>query len=369
MKDKKILFLTSNILGNKTMTVHILDALKAVEGFTIDTVIIEGCDYRNTPSLVRKSNLAECIWVADRKIQQVDVDQYDIIVLGCFEHVLAMRKYLSKKPTILFHDTTPVAARRMLAGAHSSLLPTLKSKALIHLYRFIFRRLFKKVAYFVPRTPWCGKSLVEDFGVDPGVIKPSFAVIDFDRWKKKVAYSPDDAPLRYLFVGNDFYRKGGKDLLAAWESECATSCELTIVSNDASLNEADLPSGVKLLRDVPHDDMPEVYQSADVFVFPTQRDQLGLVSAEAMACGLPVLARAVGGLPDIVKNGWNGRLLDYDSTAEDWARALMELSRSRKDVERMGLNARAFAEEHFCKSNFNRLIRNTIERVRPDQVN
>jgi len=64
------------------------------------------------------------------------------------------------------------------------------------------------------------------------------------------------------------------------------------------------------------------YRAADVLAVPSYSESFGLVALEAQACGTPVLAADVGGLPDAV--GAAGRLVSGHD-AEDWARALGDL--------------------------------------------
>lgn len=61
---------------------------------------------------------------------------------------------------------------------------------------------------------------------------------------------------------------------------------------------------------IPHDNLKEIYNEADVFVFPSRFDTFGLVILEAMACGLPVAAYNVPSPSDIVQNGITGVLGD-----------------------------------------------------------
>jgi len=53
------------------------------------------------------------------------------------------------------------------------------------------------------------------------------------------------------------------------------------------------------------------YKSADIFVLPSLYEIFGIVNLEAMACGLPIIATKVGGIPDIVEDGSNGLLVPY----------------------------------------------------------
>ena len=61
---------------------------------------------------------------------------------------------------------------------------------------------------------------------------------------------------------------------------------------------------------LPHHDLPAVYQAADVLLFPSRSETFGLVAAEAQACGIPVVASSAGGLAYAVEDGESGYLID-----------------------------------------------------------
>ncbi len=81
----------------------------------------------------------------------------------------------------------------------------------------------------------------------------------------------------------------------------------------------------------------KMYQSADIFVMPSYREGLPLTLFEAMACGLPIVASAVNGIPYEIKDGENGYLIDYGDN-ERYAEKIIELLDNKKLIYRISKN-------------------------------
>src|SRR5262249_29173015 len=111
---------------------------------------------------------------------------------------------------------------------------------------------------------------------------------------------PEARPPEVLYAGRLSPEKGILDLLAA-----ANGMKLTI-AGDGPLREK-VPGALGF---IPHDELGGFYERAAVVAVPSHREGFGVVCAEAMAHGRPVVASAVGGLVDLVVDDETGLLVE-----------------------------------------------------------
>ena len=95
-----------------------------------------------------------------------------------------------------------------------------------------------------------------------------------------------------------------------------------------------------------HNAVEELLACADLFLLPSQSESFGLAALEAMACGTPVVASRVGGLPEVVDHGESGYLFPVGDV-ESMVEAAVELLRSPDRWAAMSRAARAVSEERF----------------------
>ena len=95
---------------------------------------------------------------------------------------------------------------------------------------------------------------------------------------------------------------------------------------------------VLFLPPVPHHRLVDYYRAADVVVVPSRSESFGLVALEAAACGTPVVASAVGGLPAIVEDGVTGFLVEGRDPL-DWGTPVSLLLDDPELAQAMGARA------------------------------
>lgn len=113
----------------------------------------------------------------------------------------------------------------------------------------------------------------------------------------------------------------------------------------ATLQEEGVTARVDLPGWIPHDDLPGYLNQLRLLVLPSYTEGLPNIMLEAMACGTPVLATPVGGVPDVIIDGKTGFIMENNSPeciAENVRRAL-----NSPDLEKIAENGRRFVEENF----------------------
>ncbi|TQS40750.1 D-inositol-3-phosphate glycosyltransferase [Cryptosporangium phraense] len=225
----------------------------------------------------------------------------------------------------------------------------------------------------VANTPAEAGQLVDLYGADPARVTTVSPGVDLGRFQpgdRRVARRrfglPEDGTV-LLFVGRiqplkapDILVRAAADLVAA---DPALRRSLTVVvCGGASGNGMGEPAAlrrlasvlgvsdlVRFLKPLPPDELGQLYRAADVTVVPSHNESFGLVAVEAQACGTPVVAAAVGGLPTAVADGRSGILVPSHDPA-DYATVLRRLiaePRYRAALGRGGVrHAARFSWQH-----------------------
>lgn len=174
-------------------------------------------------------------------------------------------------------------------------------------------------------------------GVDEAIFRPADNPVN------------DTKTIRVLFSGNFTRRKG-----AHWLPAIASLLEPGIVIYYTSgLRGTAWPvrscSNMKPLGSIRPEHMPALYQSHDILLAPSVREGFGLSIAEAMACGIPVVASNCSSIPELVDDGMGGFLCEIGDV-QSFAEKLNLLASSRQLRQEMGEYNRAKVEKMFSLS-------------------
>ncbi|HTV44820.1 MAG TPA: glycosyltransferase family 4 protein [Stellaceae bacterium] len=182
--------------------------------------------------------------------------------------------------------------------------------------------------------------------------------IDFARLRRQT----DDDPRRRLGIADDavvisaigslIQRKGQDVLIRAFSRLDATrNIQLLVVSDGPERQKLEqLTAELGLQRRIRflgyYDDLVGVYAASDIVALASRADAFGLVLAEAGYFGLPVVATAVGGIPEVVEHGATGLLVPPDDPAA-LSTALARLIDDRDYRERLGRAGKKRVERLF----------------------
>jgi glycosyltransferase involved in cell wall biosynthesis len=265
-------------------------------------------------------------------------------VEGCFIHTttiaLLASGFFRGRPAVLSSDGTPMNKREM--RAYYGLKP--EGRLAESAKRAVYRRVFSRATGFVAWSDWTKASFVNDYGCreeDVAVIPPG---IDLEHFKPGAR---GDGLPRILFVGGDFVRKGGDLLLDVFRKRLRGRAQLVLVTGAPVIAEP----GVEVHRDVSanSEKLRHLYATSDVFTLPTRADCYSLVCMEALAAGLPLVVTRMGGLPDMIREGQTGHLVEVDNAAQlgDSLESLVADARRR---QQMSAASRAEAMRRFDAS-------------------
>jgi len=147
-----------------------------------------------------------------------------------------------------------------------------------------------------------------------------------------------------LFVGVDWARKGGPDLLAAFRLLRARLPDATLTIVGCKPPEAEGLEGCVALGRLPPVEVERHFQAASLFCMPTRLEPFGVVFCEAAHFALPVVATTVGDVGDVVRDGENGFRV-APGAPEVLADALFAALADPAVAQRMGAAGAALAHE------------------------
>lgn len=234
--------------------------------------------------------------------------------------------------------------------------------------------------------------------IDPERVHVVHNGIDLERWKPTddasvlERYGIDPERRSVVFVGRITRQKGLPYLLeAARRLEPDVQLVLCAGAPDTPEIMAEVQAGVRVLQEeregvvwieemLPQHELAAVLTSGTVFVCPSVYEPLGIVNLEAMACGLPVVGTATGGIPEVVADGLTGRLVPIEQATDgtgtpvdperfiaDLASVLSEVLADTATARLMGEAGRLRAEAEFSWASIAERTRAVYESLLPPE--
>jgi glycosyltransferase involved in cell wall biosynthesis len=336
-------FVLSTEVGLKTFYLNWRDCLPAEAEVDPTWIVIDW--WQEGGSIERLPLLPTGVKSRLRAYQQLYAGlgghRFDVLYVSPSALFYGNERRLMRQPYVLTLDSTPEQQLRFggLYGQPSRIPGVEAGK------RRLRERAYRGAAAIFPWSRWAAGALVDEYGLDPSRVHVVPPGIDLATWTVPPRRDDGDGDVQVLFVGGDFYRKGG-DLLTAWaDTTRLTGWQLHLVTRDRVTTSN---PRVHVCNGLTSNDpqLRKLYEQAHVFALPTRADCYSLASMEAMAAGLPVIVSEVGGTGDIIRDGETGFLIPPGDGSR-LAASLDALVADRSARQRMGLAARRDAEERY----------------------
>lgn len=231
--------------------------------------------------------------------------------------------------------------------------------------RFFEGKLLERAERVIAVSNYTRKELLENYNVDARKVRVIPNGVDVNRFnppdkkekervKREMGF--DDNKI-VLYVGRLCNRKGLPTLLGAASIVLRKNRNVKFVISGGGFpheekrlkalsRKLEIDEAALFLGYVPDRMLPKLYQAADVFVLPSIYEGMPFTLLEASASGLPVVATKVGGIPEVIKDGENGFLVN-PTDPQGLAEKVLYLLENPSLAYKMGVLGRKNIEERF----------------------
>jgi glycosyltransferase involved in cell wall biosynthesis len=188
------------------------------------------------------------------------------------------------------------------------------------------------------------RSIITDYGCPPEKVKCIYAGSNVPHDKEPELNNDNYQNKNIIFVGVYWERKGGPDLVKAFEKvlKVHPDAKLTIVGCSPSV---DIPN-CNVVGKVKVEELDNYYLNSSIFCLPTKREPFGIVFIEAMMHKLPIVSNRIGALPDFVTDDKNGFLVE-PGNSDQLAEVLIRMLNDPEMCKRFGEAGYELVEDHY----------------------
>ncbi len=291
-----------------------------------------------------------------RELACIDPSSYDTIL-----QVLALLDFtgVRGKRTALYGDTNLLSMTKFYPEVANSNSMVVRSALRYE------AGVYERADVLFTMSRWAADTFIGDLGIKASKLEPIGAGIN--------VADPEPYPeKRYdrkniLFVGRDFYCKGGYTLLEAFERVRAEMPEATLTLM-GSRDVPPLPPGVTSLGFVSKRTQAgsqiirDAYRDASVFVMPSLWEPFGIAILEAQAHALPCVGSDAFAMTELIRDAEAGYVVPPKDSAR-LARALLSLLKDPTASAQMGANGRRRQREYYTWDGVAQRIRDRLART------
>ena len=211
--------------------------------------------------------------------------------------------------------------------------------------KMLMDHVYKNAACVIAVSPALAAQIKKYTGVEAVVVDD---IVDTDTFRFESAARADNAPFRFVSAGHAERRKGFDVLVAAFSRVCAerNDCQLTIMGDGAELENIKrqiaglgLTDKVRCTGYFRRGEFARKLNESDCFVLASRHETFGVVYAEAMCCGVPVIATRCGGTEGFV-NAEDGLMVDVDDV-DGLAEAMLSICEDVQKYDKAAIARRA----------------------------
>lgn len=297
---------------------------------------------------------------------------YDTMAYDCF-------KWLKKQGTstvkvLDMASTCVVTIRRIIdeeIAKGYSFTDSMREKALKYTDASVKQYVdeIQLADYYLSPSDFVTNSLI-DIGIAPQQIKYLPHGVDVKQFTPTQKQIEADKPLKFLFVGRVEAAKGIYYLAEAFKDQRIRNAnvELLVVgAMETNIeNFKDYPENIKILGLKRRDEMPQIYDEADVFILSSLWEGSSLSMLEAMASGLPVIASKYSCAPEVVEEAENGFVVEPKDISQ-LVEKILWFDNNRDKIPDMSRSARKRIEDHYSWEHYydklNKVSEEILEKV------
>ncbi len=283
------------------------------------------------------------------------------------QFLLHTKSFVPIKPADIYHTYNSVVSNRHPWVIEvESYLPRYRPMSVDHaLHKWGQKKLAssdcKRLLFTSENSLRMSRDGLANAGVDPAKMTVLYRAVE-----QYLPAEKDNTRFTILFAGNGFYRKGGVELLKAFQDLDRSDAQLWIVSS-LEVDWGVFPAAadvawanrtiredprITLYRAIPHARLLQLMRRAHAFVSTTFSDPFNNTILEAMGAQLPVICSDISSLPEVVQHGRNGWLLPVtgrpsNAIAEGIVGHLRNLIDDSALYERMCAGSLAIVREKF----------------------